>query len=146
MEKCVLLFLFLIIAACSNMGEDSENNLVKFTHTGEISKFEQNGKFITPDTLSSDLRIMKFNKVSVWMIDSDIPDSLMKIQQNSIAVLGENAALQKVFALQFSQIILKPNFPEEKILKIIQNYDKILLFAGDNLEIIFSTDGVSWYR
>jgi len=146
MAKCVLLFLFLIIISCSQIDENSENLLTKFTQTGEISKFEKDGKILLPNTISNDLWIMKINKVAVWGIDGDIPDSLMLKQQNSIAVLGENAVLPKVFALEFPQIILKPNFPDDKKLKIIDKYSGILTFATENQEIILVTDGVSWYR
>lgn len=146
MAKCVLLFLFLMLISCSENIENKENIITKFTQIGNVSKFEQNDKILLPAPISADLRIMKINKVSVWEIDGDIPDSLMLKQENSIAVLGENAVLPKVFALEFSQIILKPNFPEEKILKIMQNYDGILTIANENQEIILTTDGVFWNR
>jgi len=146
MVKCVLFFLFPIIIACSGSDGNFDRLLTKFTQTGEISKFERNGEILLPDTLSDELWIIEINAVSVWGIDGDIPDGLMKIRQSSIAVLGENADLAKVFALQFSQIILKPNFPKEKMLKIIQHFDGILISAVENQNIILTTDGVSWYR
>ena len=145
MAKCVLLFLFLIIS-CSRNGENPEDLQIKFTQAGEFSFFERNGEILSPDTISSDLWIFEINKVAVWGIDGDIPDNLMKIQANSIAVLGKNAVLPKVFALQFSFIILKPDFNEEEILKITTNFDGILYFIGENQKITMISDGVFWYR
>jgi hypothetical protein len=120
--------------------------LTIFTQTGNISVFERDGKILSPDTISGELWIIEIEKVSVWGIDGDIPDNLMKIQGNSIAVLGENADLPKVLALQFSQIILKTDFPEEKTLKILQYFDGILMDAANSQNIVLKTDGVFWYR
>jgi len=143
MAKCVLLFLLVIIKSCSQI-EKPENLQIIFTQTGGISEFSQNGEILPPEIISSDLWIFRANKVAVWGIDGDIPDSLMEIQQNSIAVLGENAELPKVLALQFSKIILKPNFCQEKKLLILRNFDGKLIYLAENQKITFTTDGVFW--
>jgi hypothetical protein len=146
MVKCVLLFLFLNLISCSKKDENSENILTEFTQTGKISKFERAGEILIPDTVSSGIWIMKIDKVSVWGIDGYIPQNFMIKPQNSVAVLGKAADLPQVLALEFSRIIVKPDFPAEKVWGIIEKFNGILNSVSENEKIVLTTDGVFWHK
>jgi hypothetical protein len=69
----------------------------------------------------------------------------MFLQENSVAILSENAVLPKVLALKFSIVILLPGFSRETLLEFIQTYKGVLMNAHNDNEIILTTDGVFWY-
>jgi hypothetical protein len=150
-----------IILACStnDKGGDLDKN-TKYTQSGNASIIDWSGYPLRVDTLkesrvfdesrkfyriSDDLWIFEIGKVSLWGVSGDIPDSLMFLQQNSIAVLDENADLPKVLALRFLRIIVKEDYPFEKLLLIAQNYKGILMNIVEGKDIVFTSDGICWY-
>ncbi|MCL1947027.1 MAG: hypothetical protein FWF51_07770 [Chitinivibrionia bacterium] len=160
MAKCVLLFLFLIIIACSTGDKEEDFFNTRWFQNGGVSSVEINGQILRIDTLkdgeiftqnrkflqvSDDLWIFEIGDVSVWRIDGDIPDEKMFLQENSVAILGADAALPKVLALKFSIIILLPGFSRDALLEFIQTYKGVLMNANNDNEIILTTDGVFWY-
>jgi hypothetical protein len=168
MVKCVLLFLSALILSCS-IGETKEHLSTTFTQTNEISTIEwENQSFsVSFDCLqnsdivfdarhsfrrifdgSQGIDLWKFDidQVGIWGINGEIPFDLMQIQQNSIAVLGVNAVLAKVFALKFPILILLPSIPNEIILDIMENYDGTLLSIQEDSVIKMKTDGIFWYQ
>jgi len=160
MAKCVLLFLFLIIGACSDGDKKASLQILTWSQKGEVSFAEFGGQKIRIDNLEADsifdanhrflrknrdLWFFEFDGVSVWRIDGDIPDGYMYLQENSVAILGKNAVLAKVLALRFMQILVMPDFEAADLLILIQNYGKKVIMANEMHEIIFTTDGVSWY-
>jgi hypothetical protein len=157
MERCVLIFLFLTITACSVSDRGNAARNTRLIQDGELSTVEWDVASFRADTLdenrifdetrrffrkSADFWIFEAGGVSIWGINGDIPDEEMFLQPNSIAIVGENAPLPKVFALQFSRIISVSN---ENLLIIVQNYRGILMNAADK-KIILTTDGVCWYE
>jgi|GEM_PF-2310394 len=168
MVKCVLFFLFGLLISCGEV-EKGKKFSTKFTQIGNVSVFEwENHKFsvsfdfprnldTTFDKNHSFLRIIdasqnidlwKFdiNQVSIWGINGDILPNLMRISQNSIVVPGENAPLEKVLALEFSRIILTPDFSSETILKLIKYYKKTLVNIQFGVPYILETDGIFWHE
>jgi hypothetical protein len=160
MAKCVLLFLFLILGACNNDDDKIAPKNLRWSQVGETSFAEWNGQTLRIDALkesqvfdaehrftrlSDDLWIFEAGKVAVWRIDGDIPDEFMYLQDNSIAILGRNAAIPKALALRFSMIIVLWDFDAQNLFLIMEHYKEKVVMADNNREIIFTTDGVSWY-
>jgi len=150
----------LIIGACSNGENRNAVKNLRWSQIGEKSFAEWSEQTLRIDTLnesrnfdaqhrftrkSDDLWIFEAGNVSVWRIDGDISDENMYLQENSIAILGRNAAIPKVLALQFSMIIVLSDFEVSKLFLIMELYKEKVVMADDRHEIVFTTDGISWY-